>query len=149
MITRPFDFCRQLRRPESGIEVLPYVDACLILVCFALLSSKFVLAPGIGVSLPLTAGAPPDVTPASRVLSVSKAEGGNEMLIFDGKIFQLETLARYLADGRQAEPNEALLIQADANVSVDLLVRVFEIAKGAGFYKVQIAAEPEYRPSPN
>lgn len=146
MITRPFDFCSQLRRPGSGIEVLPFVDACLILICFTLLSSKFVLAPGISVALPRTTAAPPDLTPASRVLSVSKAEGGNEMLIFDGKIFQLETLAAYLADGRQAEPNESLLIQFDANVSVELVVRVFEIAGNAGFSQIQIAVEPEDRP---
>lgn len=149
MITRPFDFCSQLRRPGNGIEVLPFVDACLILVCFTLLSSKFVLAPGISVALPRTVGAPPDATPASRVLSVSKALGGNEMLIFDGKIFRLETLAKYLADGRRAEPNEVLLIQFDAAVSVELEARVFEIARGAGFSSVQAAMEPETRPIPD
>lgn len=143
MITRPFDFTSRLRTPGNAIDLLPFIDACLILFGFILLSSKFVLAPGISVALPRIAGDAPDLVPASRVLSVSEAEGGREMLIFDGKVFRLASLADYLADGRRAEPNEALLVKFDQSVSAELMAQVFDVAANAGFPRVQLAVQTE------
>lgn len=145
MITKPFNFSERLKVPSEGIEAVPFIDVILILLFFSILSSRFVFAPGITLSLPTTIEAPGDVVAASSVLTVNEIEG-REMLIFKGGIFTLETLPRAF-ENRERGTEEVLLVRVDQTVSMQLLVRVCELAEDAGFVRVQIAAEPEKLPA--
>jgi biopolymer transport protein ExbD len=120
----------------------------LIVLFFSLLSSRFVFAPGISLSLPTTARAPGDIVAASSVLTVSEIEG-REMLIFNGGIFTLETLQRAFDERERTSEAEILLVRLDQTVSMQLLVRVCELAEFSGFSRVQIAAKPEKAPTRN
>jgi biopolymer transport protein ExbD len=142
MITQPFNFAAHLRRPPSAFDALAFVDACLIALMFTLLSSRFVLAPGVNLELPTTREAPLSAILTSRVLTVTENEG-REMLIFEGRILNLETFANLLADRPTDRQAEVLLILADRDVSMQKLVRICELAEQAGFVSVQLAAEPE------
>lgn len=141
MITKPFNFAGNLKPPSTRIEAIPFVDVILIFVFFLLLSSRFVFAPGITLALPTTLQAPADIVTASAVLTVNEIEG-REMLIFDGEIYTLETLERAFNE-REQGTDEVLLVRMDQTVSMQLLVRVCEIAEYGGFVRVQIAAEQE------
>lgn len=147
MITRPFNFEAHLRRPTARLEVVPFINVCLILLFFALLHSRFVVAPGVSLALPTTKAEPMDAVATSRVLTVKEVQGG-EMLIFEGRILKLESFEKALAGFTAGAPGEVLLVRADRDVSVQLLVRVCELAERAGFQRVQIAAEPEKAAAP-
>jgi biopolymer transport protein ExbD len=144
MITRPFNFESHLTPPRSGIDLLPLINVCVLLLFFALLGSRFVLAPGTAMKLqlPTTTGHPPDALATSRVLTVGEVEG-REMLIFEGRILNLVSFERHLRERADIYRGEVLLVRMDRDVSMELLVRVTALAREGGFSDILVAAEPE------
>lgn len=146
MIVQPFNFTSHLKQVSIGFDVVPFIDFCLILVFFALLGSPYVVAPGLTVNLPAMQAPAADAIPTSRVLTVGEVEG-RELIIFDNRVQTLKTLQETFAN-QPAAPGEVLLLRLQRDVSVQLLVRVNELAARAGFAAVQIAAEPEHAGGP-
>lgn len=142
MIVQPFNFTSRLKQASVGFEIVPFIDFCLILVFFAILGSPFVVAPGLTVNLPTMQAPVADAVPTSRVLTVGEVEG-RELIIFDNRVQTLVTLEKSFADDPAEGPGEVLLLRLRRDVSVQLLVRINELAAKAGFAAVQIAAEPE------
>lgn len=147
MIVQPFNFTSRLRQTSIGFEIVPFVDFCLILVFFTWLGSPFVVAPGLTVNLPAMENPTADAVPTSRVLTVGEVEG-RELIIYDNRVQTLETLAQSFADHPAQGPGEVLLLRLKRDVSIQLLVRINELAARAGFAAVQIAAEPERTTAP-
>ena len=142
MITQPFNFAAHLRRPSTRLEVVAFVDVAMLLLFFAVLGSRFVLAPGITLDLPTTPGPPPDAVMATRVLTVAENDGV-EMLIFEGRIHSIGTFKSVLEARGDEMRGEVLLVRADRDVSTKTLVQVCDLAVKAGFVRVQLAAEQE------
>jgi biopolymer transport protein ExbD len=141
MITRPFNFESHLKELPTRFDGIPFVNVALLGLFFALLSSRFVLAPGIALELPTVEGVPRDMAAASRVLTLSESEGA-EMLIFEGRMCTLESF-RQLLDVRRGEfDSEVLLVRADRDVSLQLLSQVWALSSQAGFSRILLAAEP-------
>ena len=143
MITRPFNFEAMIKRPEARLEAVPFIDVFLIAVFFSVLSSKFVLAPGIALSLPSTRAAPVDAIPTAHVLTVMETQGAEVLIYETGGILTLDSFAKVLAERGEDFSDAVLLIRADRDVSLQVLTRVWEIALEAGFGRVMIGAEPE------
>jgi biopolymer transport protein ExbD len=118
------------------------VDLCLIFIFFSILSSKFVLAPGVSLHLPDSRYADLDALPAYQVLTVGEI-GGEERIIYDGAIHNLASFERSLESATEEIKNTVLLIRLDEHISVQTLVRVCDVARAKGFKQVQIAAEVE------
>ncbi len=142
MIVQPFNFTSRLRQTSVGFDAVPFIDACLILIFFSMFGSQFVVAPGVTVNLPAMQAPAADAIPTSRVLTVGEVEG-RELIIFDNRVLSLETLENSFAQHPASGPGEVLLLRLQRDVSVQLLVRINELAGKAGFSAVQIAAEPE------
>lgn len=142
MIVQPFNFTAQLKQTRVGFDVVPFVDFALILIFFTWMGSSFVLAPGLTVNLPAMENPNADAVPTSRVLTVGEVEG-RELIIFDNRVQTLETLEQSFIDHPPEGRGEVLLLRLQRDVSVQLLVRINELAARAGFAAVQIAAEPE------
>lgn len=150
MITRPFNFVAQVRQTRAGIDLVPFVDVCIILLFFGLFGSRFILAPGVAVDLqlPAASGAPPDAVPTSRVLTVGEV-GGREVLMFEGRILDLEKFERFLKERAGRFEGEVLLLRMDRDVSMVFLTRVMETAKIGGFARALLAVEPEPATQPS
>ena len=144
MITRPFNFEAHLRRFPAGIDLVPFIDVCVILMFFGVFGSRFILAPGVAIDLrlPEAAAVSHEALPTSRVVTVGEVDG-SEMLIFEGRILDVPKFDRFLQDRAGAYEGEVLLVRMDRDVSMDLLVRVMATARKAGFEQVLLAAEPE------
>jgi biopolymer transport protein ExbD len=142
MITKPFNFESHLRRPVARFESMPFINVCLIALFFTVFKSPYVMAPGSTVELPKTRGAPIDAVATSRVLTVGENDG-REMLIFDGRFHKIDTLGEALKVRVAESPGETLLIRADRDVSMQLLVRICEMAEQSGYARIHLAAEPE------
>ena len=142
MIVQPFNFTARLKQTSIGFDVVPFVDFCLILVFFAWLGSPYVVAPGLTVNLPTMHAPETDAVPTSRVLTVGEVEG-RELIIFNNRVQTLETLGDSFAQNPAHGTGDVLLLRLQRDVSVQLLVRINELAAQAGFSAVQIAAEPE------
>lgn len=144
MITRPFNFEAHLKKPGGGPVVIPYVNVCLLFLFFTLLSSKFVLAPGVSLSLPTAKAADSSALPTYKVLTVGEVQG-SERLIFEDRILNLDSFEKELPTLLKAKEarETVLLVRMDKGVSVQTLVRVCEIAREAGFREVRIATETQ------
>ena len=75
MIARPLDLATRLRPPPHGTGALHFVNVGLLGFFFAVLGSRFVLAPGLGVDfqLPELAGAQAGAAQATQVISVLRS----------------------------------------------------------------------------
>lgn len=142
MIVQPFNFTARLKQTSIGFEIVPFIDFCLILIFFTWLGSPFVVAPGLTVNLPDMRDPGADAIPASRVLTVGEVEG-RELIIYDNRVQTLDTLGKSFAEHPAERSGEVLLLRLKRDVSVQLLLRINELAAQAGFSAVQIAAEPE------
>jgi biopolymer transport protein ExbD len=141
MKARPFDFEAHLRRKSRRLDPVPYLDACLIVIFFSLFGSTYVFAPGVTLKLPTSRTAALDALPIYEVLTVGEIEG-SERILYDGRIFNLETFDKSLMGSESERGGVTLLVRMDEEVSVRTLSEVCDIARGAGFHEVQIAAEP-------
>lgn len=124
------------------MELVPFIDVVVVALFFVLLSSRFVLAPGISISLPTVENLPRDAAATSRVLTISESQGA-QMILFEGRVFSsLDAFGRVLADRSDEFQSEILLIRADRDVSLELLARIWDLCGKAGFERVLLAAEP-------
>ncbi|TVR54118.1 MAG: biopolymer transporter ExbD [Puniceicoccaceae bacterium] len=136
----PLNLQDQLPRPTRRFPLLPILDVALILLFFGLFQSGFVVAPGLSLELPRTAGEPVDHAARFRILTVEEVEG-SELLIFEGRVLNLAGLERLLPTLEKPTRDEVLLIRLDRRVSLETLVRISEVARDAGFERIHLAAE--------
>ena len=112
-------------------------DIVLLLLIFFLLSSTFIVQPGIKVRLP-KAETSEEVMDKSITVTITK-EGTyylNDILVSITELgAQLNSIARRV-------PSDIVIIKADEEVATGRLVRVMDICLKAGFSKFSIATEP-------
>jgi len=138
MITRPLDLASRLRPPPRSFDLVFLVTGGLILFCFAILGSRFVLAPGLGVDfqLPQIAGARADAVRTTHDIAVK--EGG--LIIAGNGSITLENLGIWLKEEAKTTKEPTLLVLADAKVPLSELAAIAGLAKQAGF-RMQVAAD--------
>jgi biopolymer transport protein ExbD len=103
MIVQPFNFTSRLRQTSVGFDLVPFIDACLILIFFSMLGSQFVVAPGLTVNLPVMQDPAADAIPTTRVLTVGEVDG-QEQIFFDNRVLSLDSLERSFAVNPAANP---------------------------------------------
>ncbi len=113
-------------------------DIIFLLLVFFLLSSSFVLQPGVKVQLPTTTTT--DISSEkSVVVSVTK----------EGAIYLNDNLVNKIELGAQLRQmlldigNPILVLRADKDVTIENLVEIMDISKTAGGEKFIIATTPK------
>jgi len=113
-------------------------DIIFLLLVFFLLSSSFVLQPGVKVQLPTTTTT--DISSEkSVVVSVTK----------EGAIYLNDNLVNKIELGAQLRQmvldvgNPILVLRADKDVTIENLVEIMDISKTAGGEKFVIATTPK------
>ncbi len=118
----------------------PFVDLCAIGLFATLFGSNYVIAPGINIDLPRSDHQQTVVSDRLQVMSVEEL-GGEEQIIFEDRVLNLETLSRMLEKRGEVPENATLLLRIDATVSAQTITSVFEIAEAAGYKDIQWATE--------
>jgi biopolymer transport protein ExbD len=121
-----------------GIELFCVLNVLALAYAFFLLNSRFLLSPGIAISLPGTA----DVECRKTVGTVSVQS--EKLVVFNGNIFSLDTIGTGMRKFLRANHLEntaepAILIRPDEALPVSVLIKICEIAKKSGFSTAQIA----------
>lgn len=146
MITRPLDLESRLSPPPRDLDVFFWVNTCVIALLFVLFGSRFVLAPGLpmsvgggeaGLELPQLGSGAHGVGAASVVVSYRR----DNVLLFEGGMYSLPELRRQMGNYLRANPGAVLLVRADRQVSMQAFLDLVEMAKKEGFASVLIAAE--------
>jgi biopolymer transport protein ExbD len=140
MITRPLDLASKLRPDPRNFDWLFFVNAGLIGLFFSLFGSRFVLAPGLGVQfqLPEVAGATANARATTHTITVVNA---SLILVNDGSR-KLNELPRWLSEQKNGESAPTLLVRANQNVPMSVILEIGSMARAAGFTVLAAADEP-------
>ena len=121
----------------AWLGVIPLLDVIFLLIFFLLLSSNFVLHPGISVSVPVSRFA---LGPQINPQIVSIAGGAMPTIYFRDQKVALEQLGPLLdAAKKEGRP---LIIKADRLTPYSLVVAVTNLALERGITSVSLATAP-------
>jgi biopolymer transport protein ExbD len=134
----PLILTRRVQPLRGLIDLAPVVNVVLLLLCFFLLGSSFVLQPGIKVDPPRSAIA--IGTPASRlVVAVTLGpqlydDKGAELprqpvLYFNDQIVSLEGLHAALNALPPSRLEPSLVVKADKDVPLDTITSIIDVAQ--------------------
>lgn len=130
------------RRPRQvTLNMTPLIDVVLMLVIFFMLTTTFVLAPGIKVDLPRTKS----IHQTNKIdATVIITKDGT--LYYQDQRVDTDTLRDLLSQAVTQQPNVRLIIQADKGVLHGRVVEVMDTAKSAGVERLAIATAPQREP---
>ncbi len=112
-------------------------DIVFFLLIFFLLSSSFVIQPGIKVQLPHAETGEPQT---ERQVTITVTEGGE--IFYNNEQIALADLGARLLPVIERDPENVVIIQADRTVSLQNTIEVIDIAKAVGATRFNIATEP-------
>ncbi|MBM3244227.1 MAG: biopolymer transporter ExbD [Candidatus Omnitrophica bacterium] len=126
----------KLEHGLKQIDIAPLIDVVFQLIIFFMLTSSFVMQPGIKVNLPKAV--------TSEVVKSQNIEvlvSGENVTYFDGKVVTAKELKALL---KQAEKrNQSILIKADKRASLGRVVEIWDLARDFGIAQVNIATNQE------
>ncbi|MFH1505042.1 MAG: biopolymer transporter ExbD [Candidatus Omnitrophota bacterium] len=124
-------------RVEAGlnqIDIAPLVDCIFLLLIFFMLTSNFIVIPGINVKLPKAMTSEGmDSRPLTVVIS------SEDIIYLDDKPYTIEEIHKYTKKGGY----DSIFIKADRDASLGIVVRIWDICKKNGIEKIGIATTYE------
>ncbi|HOT96207.1 MAG TPA: biopolymer transporter ExbD [bacterium] len=125
------------RKRIISYAAISLTDIVLLLLIYFLLSSSFMVHPGIKVQLPRAASG--DFDRANRIyLTMTKSD----QIFLNGQLVSHEELGAKLGAQLKMASDKTVIIRADKDLTLEATVRVIDIAKMAGAEKFLIATEP-------
>jgi len=112
-------------------------DVVMLLLIFFLLSSSFVIQPGIKVQLPK---AEMGEAQSLKNITITLTEKGQ--LFLNVEQVTLENLGKKLSVALGNDGDKVIVIKADKNVTLQNTVQVIDIAKAVGAQRFMIATQP-------
>lgn len=129
-------FKHHLELEKGRLDIAPLIDVIFLLLIFFMLTSSFMLQPGIKVNLP---GA---IT--SKVIPEKNLEilinGKDHIYVQNKRITVKELTARIRMAGKTKTP---VLIKADKSASLGNVVMVWDLCREVGISNVNIATTQE------
>lgn len=129
---------RRHRREDVRIEITPLVDMVFLLLIFFMLSTTFIVTPGIKVNLPRASAE--KISREKKEVRVVITEDNRVFL--ERRLVTLQELERRLKGAAQKNPETMVIIQADAKSLHGKVVEVMDIAKTSGLNRLAIATQP-------
>jgi len=125
-------FKRKIKSEElfKTIELAPLIDCVFLLLIFFMLTSSFILVPGINVKLPKAVTS--QQISIRRVVIVVTSE---DIIYFEDKPITLKELFKIL----KKKKTESVFIKADKDASLGRIVEIWDICKKLGIDKIGIA----------
>lgn len=126
---------RRRLKPNAVVDLVPMIDVVFQLVVFFMVSSTFVMTPGISLDLPQSTSSEP-VVMTRLVVTV----GGEDEIYLNRERYDLQGLNGALADldGDEEEALRSVVIEGDKDVSYDLMVRVLDVLRRNGYRGVNL-----------
>ncbi len=126
----------ELEHGLKQIEITPLIDMVFQLLIFFLLTSNFVMQPGIKVNLPKAATS--EIVQYENIEIVISSEN---VTYLNGKVVtsgDLKNLIKQLAKRKQS-----ILIKADRRASLGRVVEVWDMCRDLGVTQINIATNQE------
>lgn len=124
---------RKSARLEAGlrqIDIAPLIDCVFLLLLFFMLTSSFVVIPGINVKLPkmLTSE---EIDSRSLTVVISS----EDIIYLEGEPKTMEDVDAFIKKGKF----KSIFIKADRDASLGVVVKIWDVCKRFGIEKIGIA----------
>ena len=128
---------RKVRRVEPRMDFTPMVDVVFLLLLFILLSSTFIVEPGMRIDLP---GAVTTTVESRKdlVIQVPWEEITNSYFL-NGQRVSIDEYTEKLPVLMKELNNTTLIVAADERANYGRIVKVMDIAKSLGVQKITLA----------
>lgn len=135
---------RRAMTPMTSVNLIPMIDVVLNLVFFFMVTTTFVVAPGIALTLPTSTTSEPVAVGKLTITVVSESE-----VYLDSEPYTMVTLSERLASYSEEEKGKtkSVVIEGDRTIPYSLMVDVLDVLRRNGFRGVNLRTR-EPRASP-
>jgi len=126
----------ELEHGLKQIDIAPLIDMIFQLLIFFMLTSSFVMQPGIKINLPKAVTS--EIIRQERMEIVVSAEN---VTYFNGKVVTNQELKKLLKE--VAKKQQPILIKADKRASLGRVVEIWDICRDLGIVQINIATNQE------
>ena len=125
---------------RTNVDLIPLIDVVFQLVVFFMVTSTFILTPGISLILPKSTSSEPVAMTRLVVTMVSEDE-----IFLNKDPYTLEGLNKVLSSLSKGEKDavKTVIIEGDRSVSYSLMVKVLDILRLNGFQGVNLRTKEE------
>ena len=131
-------FKRQ-KRIESPPDITPMIDVVFLLLIFFMLSTTFIVHPGITIQLPKSSAE--EIKKEKEEIEVNITKDG--VIYVKDKEVKLEELKAIFSEAATRSRESVVIINADERTSHGTVVSVMDSAKETGITRLAIATEPK------
>ena len=134
-------FERLKRRTEikkGQLDIAPLIDVVFLLLIFFMLTSNFVVQPGIKVSLPKAVSS--EVIRSENL--VVTLTGQDLIFLNDEPVTAQELVPRIR---QAAQDNKTVLLKADTNASLGRVVEIWDLCRESGIPQINIATNEKVK----
>lgn len=124
---------RKIARIEAGlrqIDIVPLIDCVFLLIIFFMLTSNFIIVPGVNVKLPKVLK-PEEVDARSLAVVISS----EDIIYIDSKPYTIDEVEDFIKEGKQS----SIFIKADRDASLGVVVKIWDACKRFGIERIGIA----------
>jgi len=126
----------KLEHGLQQIDIAPLIDMVFQLLIFFMLTSSFVMQPGIKINLPKAV--------TSEIVKFEKIEivvSSENVTYFNSKVVTTNELKNLLKQA--AKRQQPILIKADSRASLGRVVEIWDICRDLGITQINIATNQE------
>ena len=126
----------ELEHGLKQIDIAPLIDMVFQLLIFFMLTSSFVMQPGIKINLPKAV--------TSEVVKYENIEvivSGENVIYLNGKVTTTQELEALLK--QVAKREQPILIKADRRASLGRVVEIWDMCRDLGIKQINIATSQE------
>ena len=125
---------RRFQEPVP-VDIAPMIDVVFQQLIYFMLTSSFIMSPGIRVALP-KAQTGERMSLSNLVVTLTK----DHVIYWEDEVVTLKELRQRL---ERAGRNKPVLIRADRHAYVDKLIELWDLCRDAGYQEVHIATLSE------
>lgn len=135
---------RRAMAPMTSVNLIPMIDVVLNMVFFFMVTTTFVVAPGIALKLPTSSTSEPVAVGKLVIAVVSESE-----LYLNSERHTLASLSERLAAYSEEERQElkSVVVEGDRTIPYSLMVDVLDILRRNGFRGVNLRTREPGAPS--
>jgi len=126
----------ELEHGLKQIDIAPLIDIVFQLLIFFMLTSSFIMQPGIKVDLPKAVTS--EVVKYENIEILITAEN---VTYLNGKVVTMQELKAFLKEA--AKRNQTVLIKADRRSSLGRVVEIWDLGRDLGIAQINIATNQE------
>ena len=131
-------FQRRLQ-PQTRVDLVPMIDVVFQLVIFFMVSTTFIVTPGIGIVFPASATSEPVAVSRMVVTVVSREEIYLNKDRYDMNGFSQRLAEMSLDDaGLEGDAQKTVVLEGGEYISYKLLMEVFDVLRKNRYYAVNL-----------